>query len=109
MSEQMTSVDESASPVPSDSGIKKKRIDTYFKTVAAVNGSDIHIKADAIPRVRVNGELKVLKTDPLSPPEIDAMVEEMLDKEQLLAYHQHGTLDLAYAMTKTERFRVNVF
>jgi twitching motility protein PilT len=88
---------------------KKRRIDTYFRTVAAVRGSDIHIKSDAIPRVRVAGELRTLKTDPLSPDAVDEMVEEMLNSEQMFEYKQHGTLDLAYALTKTERFRVNIY
>ena len=90
-------------------GSKPRRIDIYFRTVAAVNGSDIHLKSDAIPRVRVAGELRTLKTDPISPADIDAMVEEMLSVEQLHDFHRHGTLDLAYAMTRHERFRVNIF
>ncbi len=90
-------------------GQKKRRIDTYFRTVAAVNGSDIHIKSDAVPRVRVGGDLRVLKTDPMTPAEVDAMVAEMLSPEQQKDYYHHGTLDLAYAITKTERFRVNIF
>jgi len=88
---------------------KKKRIDTFFRTVGAVNGSDIHLKSDAVPRIRVAGELKVLKTEPLTPGEIDAMVEEMLSTEQMHDFRVHGTLDVAYAMTKLERFRVNIF
>jgi twitching motility protein PilT len=88
---------------------KKRRIDTFFRTVAAVHGSDIHIKSDAVPRVRINGELRALKTDPLAPADVDAMVEEMLSSEQMFEYKQHGTLDLAYALTKTERFRVNIY
>ncbi len=88
---------------------KKRRIDTYFRTVAAVGGSDIHLKSDAVPRVRVGGELRVLKTAPLSPKEVDEIIEEMLTPEQLHDFHVHGTLDMAYSLTKTERFRVNVF
>ncbi len=88
---------------------KKRRIDTYFRTVAAVHGSDIHIKSDVVPRVRINGELRALKTDPLTPADVDAIVEEMLTSEQLFEFKQHGTVDLAYALTKTERFRVNIY
>jgi twitching motility protein PilT len=88
---------------------KKRRIDTYFRTVAAVGGSDLHLKSDAIPRVRVAGELRVLKTPPLSPEEVSDIVEEMLNPEQLHDFHTHGTLDMAYAISKTERFRVNIF
>ena len=77
--------------------------------MASVNASDIHIKSDAVPRVRVGGDLKTLKIEPLSPQEVDSMVEEMLTSEQLADFREHGTLDLAYALNKTERFRVNIF
>src|SRR5439155_5018379 len=92
-----------------DVGSKKRRIDTYFKTVAAVNGSDIHIKADAVPRIRVGGELRSLKTEPLTAADTDAMVAEMLSPVQMEDFQTHGTIDLAYAMTKVDRFSVNIF
>jgi twitching motility protein PilT len=112
--EPMSSVDAPAANLPEIGGppersSRKKRIDTFFKTLSAVNGSDILVKADSVPRIRVGGELRTLKTEPLSPPEVDAMVEEMLDADQLKDYHHHGTIDVAYAMTKADRFRVNIF
>jgi twitching motility protein PilT len=88
---------------------KKRRIDAFFRTVSAVKGSDIHLKADAVPRIRVAGELRALKIDPLSPADMEAIMEEMLNSEQLFEFKQHGTIDIAYALTKTERFRVNIY
>jgi len=88
---------------------KKRRIDTFFRTVSAVHGSDIHLKSDAIPRIRVNGELRALKMEPLSPADMEAMAEEMLSADQLFEFKQHGTIDIAYAVNKTERFRVNIY
>jgi twitching motility protein PilT len=98
-----------SAPIAADSSQKKNRINTFFKTLAAVNGSDIHIKSDAIPRVRVSGELRTLKTEPLTAGEIDAMIAEILSDEQMSEYHRHGTIDLAYAFGRGERFRVNIF
>jgi twitching motility protein PilT len=88
---------------------KKRHVDPFFRTVSAVHGSDIHIKADAVPRIRVAGELRALKTEPLSAIDIQMMVEEMLNSEQLFEFKQHGTIDIAYALNKTERFRVNIY
>jgi twitching motility protein PilT len=113
MSEETPVPEESAASstqgISADNSQRKNRINTYFKTLSSVNGSDIHIKSDAIPRIRVGGELRTLKTEPLSPLEVEAMIEEILNPEQLADYHQHGTVDLAYAMGKSERFRVNIF
>ncbi len=88
---------------------KKRRIDTFFKTVSAVGGSDIHIKSDAIPRIRINGELRSLKTAVLTAQDVNEIVEEILSAEQMHEFHSHGTVDMAYALTKAERFRVNIF
>jgi len=88
---------------------KKRRIDTYFKTVASVGGSDVHIKSDAVPRIRVNGELRALKTAVLTTDDVNGIIEEMLSPEQMHDFHTHGTLDMAYALTKMDRFRVNIF
>ena len=95
-----------ADPVPAK---RTPRIHTFLKTVAAVNGSDLHLKADVVPRIRVAGELKSLKTDPLTPEDIDAMIEEILLPEQLADFRHRGTIDLAYAMTKVDRYRINIF
>jgi len=85
------------------------RIDRFFKTVAALGASDLHVKSDMVPRVRIGGVLKTLQTDPLSAEEVDQMAFEMMNEEQRQKFHDNGTLDLAYAMNKVERFRVNVF
>src|ERR1035437_5663248 len=85
------------------------RIHSFLKTVAAVNGSDLHLKADAVPRIRVGGELKALKTEALSNDDILAMVEEILQPEQLAELQHRGSVDLAYAMTRVDRFRMNIF
>jgi twitching motility protein PilT len=109
MSEQIVPSEEISQPADVESGRPTPRIDIFFKTVAKVGGSDLHMKSDSIPRVRIGGHLKGLKMEPLSAAEVDEMVAEILNDEQKEKFHEHGTLDLAYAMTKTERFRVNIF
>ena len=37
------------------------------------------------------------------------MVREILSPEQWASFNEHGAIDLAYAMTRTERFRINIF
>jgi twitching motility protein PilT len=107
--ETANSGEEQAGVPVADLEKKRRRIDVFFRTVANVKGSDIHIKSDAVPRVRVGGDLKALNTGPLTAEEVDTIVEEMLTSEQMFDFKQHGTIDLAYALTKTERFRVNIF
>jgi twitching motility protein PilT len=107
MSEPSVSAEIPASSL--EAGQKKPRIHTFLKTVGAVNASDLHLKADTVPRVRIGGDLKTLKTDPLSNDEIEAMVAEILSPAQFDEYNARGSIDIAYAMSRTERFRVNIF
>lgn len=107
MSEQSVSAEIPASSL--EAGQKRPRIHTFLKTVGAVNASDLHLKADTVPRVRIGGDLKTLKTDPLSNDEIEAMVAEILSPAQFDEYNARGSIDIAYAMSRTERFRVNIF
>ncbi|HVX85596.1 MAG TPA: PilT/PilU family type 4a pilus ATPase [Phycisphaerae bacterium] len=88
---------------------KKNRIDKFFKSVVVNDGSDLHLKSEVVPRIRVHGDLVYMKTDPIDPADMDSMIEEMLNPEQLHHFREHGTLDLAYAINKVDRFRVNIF
>lgn len=88
---------------------KKPGLHSFLKTVGSVNASDLHLKADTVPRVRIGGDLKTLKTEALSNDDIERLVEEILTPAQLDEYRARGSLDMAYAMNRTERFRINIF
>lgn len=88
---------------------RRPRLNKFLETVSKVEASDLHIKADAVPRVRKGGELKMTTSGALSNEEIEAMVREILSPEQWQNFQLHGTIDLAYALTKADRFRVNIF
>ena len=85
------------------------RLHRYLEVVTKVEGSDLHIKADVLPRVRKSGRLMPTTGAALSNAEIESMVEEILSAEQWRDFLHRGSLDLAYAVTLTERFRINIF
>ncbi|MGC8541576.1 MAG: type IV pilus twitching motility protein PilT [Phycisphaerae bacterium] len=85
------------------------KIHKYFEVVTKVEGSDLHIKAEVLPRVRKSSRLLPTTGTPLSNAEIEAMVKEMLTEEQWHDFLHRGSLDIAYAIGPTERFRVNIF
>ncbi len=93
------------SPIPA----KPPRLHKYLGAVAKVEGSDLHLKAEVLPRIRKSGRLMQTTGAPLTNDEIEAMVREILSPEQLATFTQKGSLDIAHAMTKTERFRINIF
>ncbi len=85
------------------------KLHKYFEVVTKVEGSDLHIKADVLPRVRKSGRLMPTTGSPLTNAEIEAMVKEILTEEQWHDFTHRGSLDIAYAVTPSERFRVNIF
>ena len=74
-----------------------------------MEGSDLHIKADAIPRIRKGGKLMQTNSPAMKNSEIESMVREMLTDEQWHDFSHRGSLDIAYAITPVDRFRVNIF
>ncbi len=106
---RMTSV-ETPAATAGVGGVKTTpRIHKYMDGVSKVEGSDLHIKADVVPRIRKGGKLMMTTGMPLTNDDIEAMIREILTPEQLAMFMQRGSLDVAHAVTPTERFRLNIF
>jgi len=85
------------------------RINKFLETVAKVEASDLHLKADAVPRVRKGGELKMTTSPPLTNADMEILVREILSADQWESFIKHGAIDMAYALSRSERFRMNIF
>jgi twitching motility protein PilT len=90
-------------------GKSRPRINKYFDAVTKLEASDLHLKADAVPRLRKGGELRATNSPPLTNEDIDSMVKEILSPDLYADLHSKGAIDTAYATSKTERFRLNIF
>ncbi len=74
------------------------------------DGSDLHLKAGAPPRMRINGELRTLVDElPLSPEDTAAVVAAIAPPRVAEAFHRHHEVDFAYSIPGLARFRVNAF
>ena len=87
----------------------KEQLNRYLKTLVAHGGSDLHIKAGAVPRVRVNGVLRKLGNEPLDPEAVKTLVREITTAEQYVQLKERKSLDMAYILDEKNRFRVNIF
>ena len=85
------------------------RIHQYFRAVIRLGASDLHLKANASPRIRVGGEVHNVNSTPLSQQDIESLLTEILTPEQQRQYHQTGSVDLAHEVAGSDRFRINVF
>jgi len=80
-----------------------------LKACISYEASDLHIKAETQPRIRVRGELRTLNTEMVSGNDGYQIGLDILDEGQHKHFKQHGQFDLAYDYDEDRRFRVNIF
>lgn len=93
-------------------GRREPFLNKYFKACIKMRVSDLHLKADRPPFVRVKGDLRPLTGGPLTGEQIRAGIFELLTRQQQEHYDQHGAIDFAYDVGPpgdADRFRVNAF
>ena len=82
----------------------------YLRTLAACNGSDLHIKAGSPPRIRVDGTLRVLDDEAsLTPEDAAAMAAAVMRPEVAEHFQEYNEADCAYSVQGVSRFRVNIY
>lgn len=85
------------------------RLEKYFRAVAKAEASDLHLKAGKPPLIRKSSKLQAAPTEVLTSEDILAMAEELLTPEQSKFFHEHGSVDLAWELEGSDRFRINVY
>jgi twitching motility protein PilT len=80
-----------------------------LKFVTKKEASDLHLKPGRPPLLRLSGRLVPLKTDPLTPKEIEDMVLPILTPYQRDKLQQNYAVDIGYGVTGVARFRGNIF
>lgn len=90
-------------------GDGEKLFRKYLQACITHAASDLHIKADSPPKIRVRGELRPLEAPEVSRRESFQMVRDILDGPQYGIFCGRGQLDVAYEFDEDCRFRVNVF
>jgi twitching motility protein PilT len=83
------------------------RIDSLFREMTALGGSDLHLEEGRIPKARVNGDLKDLALPALTTESMRELLGEIAGEERWRKFETAGDLDFAYAMGDEARFRAN--
>jgi twitching motility protein PilT len=84
-------------------------IDELLKLVVERQGSDLHIRAGEPPMIRIHGDLTRTDYPRLSAEDAKQLVYDILSDERRHRYERNMELDMAYAIPRLARFRVNVF
>ncbi len=102
-------MDELATP-GRDAIVDTGDLDRLLAILAELDGSDLHIKAGAPPRMRLAGALRTLDDEPsFSAEETRTIAESIMPAASLETFHEHHEVDFAYSLAGTGRFRVNAF
>ncbi|MFK7959627.1 MAG: type IV pilus twitching motility protein PilT [Phycisphaerales bacterium] len=105
--------DDFAAPVHHDAGTTtgegRSFFTKYLEACIRFEASDLHLKPDLPPRIRVRGELKSLQTENITPALMFQVAKDVLDEGQYLHFKKHGQIDFAHDYDEDTRFRVNLF
>jgi len=87
----------------------KEKLNLFLKMLIKKGGSDLHIKAGATVRIRINGELVPVTKEKIPASWVEKLVREITDEERYQKLKKNKSLDMAYVLDKKSRFRVNIF
>jgi len=81
-----------------------------LQQVLFTGASDLHITANAAPMLRVDGGLSpVAGASIWNADKVRAALTSLLSPDQLARFEEHLELDLAYTLSASARFRVNMY
>jgi twitching motility protein PilT len=80
-----------------------------IKAMVDRKGSDLLLKVGRPPVVRVSGDLDQLDMAPLTPVDLKALAEQIMQPRQLKEFMETKEADFAIGVPGVGRFRVNVY
>jgi twitching motility protein PilT len=81
----------------------------FLQAAIKLEASDLIMKSDQSPKLRLRGSLKPLDCEPVSTEEFWGIAQAILTEEQFADLHKFGSVDFAYDYDDHNRFRVNLF
>jgi len=85
------------------------KLQQYLRVMSKNGGSDLHLKATAIPRVRIHGSLKALGKEVWDATMMENLAKEILTPDQYTKLSEDLQLDFSYVIGTEGRFRANFF
>ena len=88
----------------------REDLDRLLRRLADLDGSDLHIKAGAPPRIRVDGQLRTLEDEAqFTAEETFALANEIMPPRMREVFEVKHEADFAYSVNGLGRFRTNAF
>ncbi len=80
-----------------------------LELVVSENASDLHIRVNVPPVIRVHGILHRVEGPPLKPEDAEELMRSVTSDDHVQAVREKGTSDFGFAFGDKARFRVSVF
>jgi twitching motility protein PilT len=89
----------------------RHEVDRLFEALVKLNGSDLHLKADQPPIIRVKGSLQPLKHPKIDDARMRQLCVPIMSERQRKIFEEEGGVDFAHTCVVDDvkwRFRVNL-
>ena len=86
-------------------------INKFFRALVKLKGSDLHMKVDRPPYIRISGTLKPMNTPPIDDETMTRLIFEIMNERNRGIFEENGGADFAHVVDVEGvnwRFRVNV-
>jgi twitching motility protein PilT len=80
-----------------------------LKAMTDKGASDLHITAGSPPRLRIDGDLVKLQTEPLTPADTKQLCYSVMNDAQKQRFEEELELDFSFGIRGMARFRANVY
>lgn len=90
---------------------RELKVNKFFRALVQLKGSDLHMKVDRPPYIRVGGVLKALNHPPIPDEEMETMLFDIMNERNRRIFHEEGGADFAHVVDVdgvSWRFRVNI-
>jgi twitching motility protein PilT len=88
---------------------QKLTLQVLLKAMTEKGASDLHITTGSPPRMRIDGRLMPLKTEPLTAIDTKQLCYSVLTDSQKHKFEEENELDLSFGVKNLARFRANIF
>jgi twitching motility protein PilT len=80
-----------------------------LEQVLSTKASDLHLRIGVKPTLRIDGALRPISEENVTPQEMEEVMNQILSEEQKKRFLQKNELDLALSVSKMGRFRINFY
>ncbi|MEO6906367.1 MAG: type IV pilus twitching motility protein PilT [Abditibacteriaceae bacterium] len=84
-------------------------LDGLLRFAVANDASDVYLKADTPPTIKLNGEIRKLEHPELKAEEVEHVARLIMTPEQWAEFEKKPDHDVSYTIPEVSRFRVNVY